>query len=353
MLNRFQLDLKIIIPILILFGFSLTSLGAISSKLAISQIIFFLIGSFLFYFFSKFDYKNHQHLINIYSISSLILLILPFLFGAVTRGAVRWIQIGSLTLQPSEIIKPFLIVIFAFLVSKKPDFLKYLAFLFLPAFLVFKQPDLGSALVVTAVWFGILFASDFPLYLPLSLLLGGLGLSPLVYKFLKPYQQQRIISFLNPYTDPKKSGYHIIQSTIAVGSGGLWGRGLGHGTQSQLQFLPERHTDFIFALIAEELGLIGSVILLITIFFLLKHLLSIARYAPDKFSQLIIVGVFTMLFFQSAINIAMNLGLLPITGITLPLVSAGGSSVLATMISLGICHNISTHSVSKRGLEIK
>jgi len=353
MTSRQSVDLKIIIPTLILLVFSLTSLGSISSKLAISQLIFFIIGSLLFYFFSKFDYKNHQHLINIYSVSSLVLLIMPFIFGAVTRGSVRWIQIGSLTLQPSEIIKPFLIIIFSYFLAQKPDFLKYLGLLIIPAFLIFKQPDLGSALVVAVFWLAILFASDLPLYLPLSLLLGALGLSPLIYKFLKPYQQQRIISFLNPYTDPKASGYHVIQSTIAVGSGGLLGRGLGSGTQSQLQFLPERHTDFIFALIAEELGLIGAIILLITFFFLLKHLLNIAKHAPDKFSQLITVGMFTMLFFQVTVNIAMNLGLLPITGITLPLVSAGGSSVLATMIALGIIHNISTNSSLKQGLVIR
>jgi len=353
MTRRFNLDWQLIIPTLVLLAFGLAGLGSISLDLLLTQLIFILIGSAFFYFFSRFHYQNHRHLINIYSLGALIFLLLPFLFGAVTRGSIRWIQIGPLTLQPSEIIKPFLIIIFASLLSQKSSFINYLAYLILPVFLIFKQPDLGSTLVVMAIWLGILLASDLPTILPFGLLLTGLGLSPLVYRFLKPYQQQRILSFFSPYTDPKGSGYHMIQSTIAVGSGGLWGRGLGHGTQSQLRFLPERHTDFIFALIAEEMGLIGSVILLLTYFILLKRLLTIAQHAPDKFSQLITLGVFTMLFFQATVTIAMNLGLLPITGITLPLVSAGGSSLLATMIALGITYNISLHSLPKKALEIK
>jgi len=354
MTSRRALDWQLIIPAFILLAFGLAGLGSISLNLALTQLIFILISLLFFYLFSRFHYQNHQALIKIYTFGSLVFLLLPFLFGAVTRGSVRWIQIAGLTLQPSEIIKPFLIVVLAHLLSqKKPHFFKLLFYLFLPAFLIFKQPDLGSTLVVMAIWLGMLLVSSLPLLLPLSLILGTLGLSPLIYKFLQPYQQQRILSFLNPYADPQRSGYHVIQSTIAIGSGGLLGRGLGHGTQSQLQFLPERHTDFIFALLAEELGLIGALILLLTCFFLLKRLLTIAKHAPDKFSQLIIIGVFTMLFFQSSVTIAMNLGLLPITGITLPLVSAGGSSLLATLIGLGMVHNISLNSNLKISLEIK
>jgi rod shape determining protein RodA len=353
MTSRSALDWQLIIPSLILLVFGLAALGSISLNLALTQFIFIIIGGLIFFFFSKFHYQNHRHLISLYTIGSLVFLILPFLFGAVTRGSIRWIQIGSLTLQPSEIIKPFLIIIFASLLAQKTNLLTYFSYLLIPAFLIFKQPDLGSTLVVMAIWLGMLFISDLPVIYPLGLLLAGFGLSPLIYKFLKPYQQQRIISFLNPYADPKASGYHVIQSTIAVGSGGLWGRGLGHGTQSQLQFLPERHTDFIFALIAEEMGLFGSIILLVTYFFLLKRLLNIAQQAPDKFSQLITIGVFSMIFFQAIVTIAMNLGLLPITGITLPLVSSGGSSLLATMIGLGIVHNIYLHSSPRKLLEIR
>ncbi len=351
--KKFFIDWQLILPILIITALSLSILFSISTSIAWSQIGFCVLGIILFIAFSRFNYKHHQPLIYIYSLISLLLLVLPFLFGVVTRGSVRWIQLGSLTLQPSEIIKPFLILLFAHLVTKKPSIPVYLTSLIIPSFLIVKQPDLGSTLVVIAIWVGIWLVSDLSLIILSFFSLITIGLSPVIYKFLKSYQKTRILSFLNPYADPKGSGYQVIQSTIAVGSGRLFGRGLGQGTQSQLHFLPERHSDFIFASIAEELGLFGSIILIISIFFLLKHLLKISKNAPDKFSQLIVIGVFSMLFFQTTINIGMNLGLLPITGITLPLVSAGGSSMLATLIALGIVHNISSRAVAKKRLEIK
>lgn len=347
------IDWRLIIPCLVIIALSLSILFSISPNLAWAQLSFILLGTGLFVLFSKFDYQHHLPLAKIYILGSFLFLILPIVFGVVTRGSVRWIQLGPLTIQPSEIIKPFLIIIFSYLLSAKLNLVTYLIALLIPGFLIFKQPDLGSTLVVLAIWLGIWFISKLPL---ISLFVSTLTitiLSPIVYKFLKPYQQQRVLSFLNPYADPKGSGYQVIQSTIAVGSGRLFGQGLGQGTQSQLKFLPERQTDFIFATIAEELGLIGALVLLIAIFFLLSHLLTIARKAPDQFSQMIVIGVFSMLFFQIFVNIGMNLGLLPITGITLPLVSAGGSSMLATMIALGLVHNISLKTNNNQSLEIK
>lgn len=353
MIEKRFIDWQLLIPIFSIIAISLSILFSISPSTAWQQLIFAFFGFILFNLFSKFDFKHHQPLTKIYVLTSLFLLLLPFIFGAVTRGSVRWIQLGSLTLQPSEIIKPFLILIFSFLLTKKQNLLSYFLALLIPGILIFKQPDLGSSLVVLAIWLGIWFVSKLPL-LPLFISSASLALlSPIIYKFLKLYQQQRILSFLNPYADPKGSGYQVIQSTIAVGSGRFFGQGLGRGTQSQLNFLPERHTDFIFASLAEELGLIGALALLTAIFFLLKHLLKIAKNAPNKYSQMIVIGVFSMIFFQSFVNIAMNLGLLPITGITLPLVSAGGSSILATMIALGIVSNISSNTVAKKPLEIR
>jgi rod shape determining protein RodA len=223
----------------------------------------------------------------------------------------------------------------------------------IPALLIFKQPDLGSTLVVAAFWWAIFFAADLPLKYFIGTTVAALASLPLVWRFLAEYQKQRITAFLNPYADPRGSGYHLLQSIIAVGSGGFFGRGLGRGIQSQLRFLPESNTDFIFASLAEELGLAGSALLLIAYFLLLKRLLFIARQAPDNFSQLLTVGVFAMMLFQLLVNIGMNLGILPITGITLPLVSSGGSSLLATMISLGLVHNISRQQLPLKSLEIK
>jgi rod shape determining protein RodA len=347
------IDWRLIVPCLVIMALSLSILFSISPNLAWTQLSFILLGTGLFVIFSRFNYQHHLPLAKIYTFASLLLLILPIIFGVVTRGSVRWIQFGPLTLQPSEIIKPFLIIIFSSLLSKKLNLLAYFIALLIPSFLIFKQPDLGSTLVVLAIWFGIWFVSKLPL---IALFISSLSitfLSPIVYKILKPYQQQRVLSFLNPYADPKGSGYQVIQSTIAVGSGKLFGQGLGQGTQSQLNFLPERQTDFIFATLAEELGFIGTLVLLVAIYFLLTHLLNIAKKAPDKFGQMIVIGVFSMIFFQVFVNIGMNLGLLPITGITLPLVSAGGSSMLATMIALGIVHNISLKTANNQSLEIK
>ncbi|MEA3354917.1 MAG: FtsW/RodA/SpoVE family cell cycle protein [Patescibacteria group bacterium] len=359
MKNKVIIDWHLIIPglIIVFLGFSI--LNSISKDIFIFQFISFLFGSILFYLFSRFNYLNHKSFSNLYLIISIIFLSLPFIFGIATRGSVRWIQIGSLTLQPSELTKPFLIIVFSSFLSKAKTsiniktFIFYLGLLILPSFLIFKQPDLGSSLVLFAIWLGIFLSSNLSFIWLISLFFGFATLGPLAFKFLKSYQKQRIASFLNPYQNPSGSGYQLIQSMIAVGSGKIFGLGLGHGTQSQLAFLPERHSDFIFASLAEEMGLIGSLILITSLFFLLKRILKIAQSAPDKFSYYICIGVFSMIFFQSFVNIAMNLGVMPITGITLPLVSAGGSSILAVMISLGMVHNISSHSISKKSLEIK
>lgn len=352
-------DWKLIIPILVTTFFGFSILNSISRDIFIFQAMSFMLGSILFYFYSRFNYLNHRSFSNIYLLASIIFLTLPLIFGVTTRGSVRWIKIGSLTLQPSEIIKPFLIVVFANFLSKFESSLTfknlttYLIILAIPALLIFKQPDLGSTLVVSVIWLGIFISSNLPILWLISIFSGFAILSPLVFKLLKSYQKQRITSFLNPYLDPQGSGYQLIQSIIAVGSGGFFGKGFGSGTQSQLAFLPEQHSDFIFASLAEETGFVGSFILIMGMFFILKRILEIAKFAPDKFSYYTCIGVFSMILFQSFVNIGMNLGVMPITGITLPLVSAGGSSILATMIALGMVHNISFYSESKKSLEIR
>jgi len=357
--RRFFIDWQLLIPVFILTASSLTILTSISPQLAASQLIFFITGLLLFFLISNLHYRIHFYLYIPYMFIALAFLLLPILFGAVTRGSIRWIQIGKFTLQSSEIIKPLLIIIFsAFLAQKNiasslKKLIIYLAIFSIPAFLIFKQPDLGSTLVVTAIWSAILFVSDIPLFYLISLLAFTVISSPLIWKFLADYQKQRLIVFLNPYADPKGAGYHMLQSIIAIGSGGIFGRGLGSGIQSQLRFLPENHTDFIFASLTEELGLIAAFFILAVFFFLLKRLLDISRTAPDKFSQLLAIGIFAMIFSQTVINIGMNLGILPITGITLPLVSYGGSSMLATMISLGFINNFSSKPIHKKILEIK
>ena len=246
------IDRLVLISLFILFSLSLTMIWSLSPQLFLHQSFFIIIGLVLFFLFSRIEAEAFRGFSWLIYLFSLVFLLSTFIFGQITRGAVRWIEVGAFTLQPSELIKPFMIFFFAcFLAETEKIDLKTLLLNFLlllpPLFLVFIQPDLGSSLVILVSWLGIIFAGG----LNFLLMLGGafffLILTPLFWFLMKDYQKERILSFLNPYQDPLKTGYHVIQAMIAVGAGGLFGRGLGRGSQSQLLFLPERHTDFIFA----------------------------------------------------------------------------------------------------------
>ncbi|AKM79318.1 MAG: Rod shape-determining protein RodA [Candidatus Beckwithbacteria bacterium GW2011_GWB1_47_15] len=335
---------------LMITALGLATLGSIDLNLFTSQLVFIGLGAAFFWLVYRIPLAAHRQLVWVYFVLASIFLTLPLIFGQVTRGAVRWIELVGVTAQPSEIIKPVLILVFAAAAGKKIFY--YLGLMILPAFLIFNQPDLGSTLVVIAVGLAILIASNLPLKSLLLSVLAALILSPLIWFNLKPYQQTRIETFLNPFADPKGAGYQVLQSIIAVGSGGVSGRGLGRGSQSQLAFIPERHSDFIFATIAESFGLVGALVLLVLYFLFLRRLLAIAKSQEDDFSRLVAVGVFSLFAFQFTVNVGMNLGLLPVTGINLPLVSAGGSSYLASAASLALVYRISQKS-RKTTLEIK
>jgi rod shape determining protein RodA len=255
---------------------------------------------------------------------SIILLLITLVIGQVTRGTVRWIPIGSFSLQPSEIIRPFLLVFFANFITAKRINLKrliqILSLMALPLFLILVQPSLGVTALTAIGFLGLFLASEVEKKYFLFMGIIAIVLIPLVFMFLAPYQKARVTAFLDPASDPQGAGYNAIQSTISVGSGKFFGRGLGKGVGTQLSFLPERHTDFIFASVAEEMGFIGAVVLLVITVFLLFR----------------ISGLFLTLFAQTVVHVGMNMGLLPITGVPYPLVSAGGSSLLATLTSLGI-----------------
>lgn len=269
------------------------------------------------------------------------MLILTLVIGGVTRGVVRWISLGSLTLQAAEITKPFLLVFFANYLYKErlnsKGIIKTILLMAIPIFLIFIQPSLGVSFLLALGFVGILLASEIKKINFVYLGGAALVIIPLLFSLLAPYQKSRILSFLNPYSDPKGSGYHSIQSQIAVGDGGLLGRGLGKGVQTQLLFLPEKQTDFIFAAISEELGFIGSGLVLLAFFILFWRITAYMGMAVNPQARAYLAGIFVMLLAQSIIHIGMNMGLLPITGVPLPLVSAGGSSFVSTMIALGIC----------------
>lgn len=326
---------------LILLG--LAVLRSLSPSIFPQYFLFIILGFLGFFVFLQIEFdilvifSKHLYVLSIF------LLILPLIFGRVTRGAVRWIPLGELTIQPSEVVRPFLLLFFAnHLTSGKID-TKRLAQVFMllavPFLLILIQPSLGVAILTLVGFVGVLLATRIKkkyFVFALSILI---ILIPLFWRFLAPYQRGRLTSFLDPSSDPQGTGYNSIQAMISVGSGRIFGRGLGEGVQTQLAFLPERHTDFIFAATAEELGLVGASLLILGLFIVFWRLIKIIEEPRNPVARAYVSGLFLALFAETVIHIGMNLGVLPITGVPLPLVSAGGSALLATMIGLAIAVN--------------
>ena len=320
------------------------------------QLICALLGFGLMYFLQKFDYRKFYDAAYIIYILNLFVLMLVLFAGHNALGARRWFTIGSINFQPSEFTKLAAILILGRYFSTRRPTLAFnlftktqiiwrdliLPFLIItPSFiLIFKQPDLGTALLLFGIFLVIVFMSGVE-YRHLLIFLGlGLCLIPFAWHFLKSYQKDRLLVFLNPNIDPLGAGYTIIQSKIAVGSGQILGKGWLAGTQSQLNFLPERHTDFIFAVIGEEWGFVGVLVLISCYFVLINCGLTIAQQVKDKFGMLVAVGIVSILTLQVVINIGMVIGLLPIVGLTLPLVSYGRSSFLVFIIMMGFLLNL-------------
>lgn len=280
----------------------------------------------------------------------LILLVFVDVFGQISKGAQRWLDLGFIRFQPSEIAKIAVPLMVARFVNRDlcPPTLKNtllaLILIFLPTFLVAAQPDLGTSILVAASGLFILFLAGMNWKLIAISATGIACFIPFLWFFMMhDYQRDRVMMLLNPETDPLGAGYHIIQSKIAIGSGGLFGKGWLHGTQSQLEFLPERHTDFIFAVLAEELGLIGVVILLALYLSLIMRGLIIAANAQSTFGRVMVGGIILILFVYMFVNIGMVSGILPVVGVPLPLVSYGGSALIVLMAGFGIIMSIHTH----------
>jgi rod shape determining protein RodA len=342
---------------LALMALGLITLNSLDQNLFFQQLLNALVALTFFFLFSQIDYHLYARFKGWLFLGTLVFLLSPFVFGAVTRGSVRWVHVLGLTLQPSELSKPFLVLFFTSFLAEKEMKLKTLiqagGLIFLPVILVFLQPDLGSSLVVLFAWVGMILGAGLAVKIILFssvILLAGL---PLGWHLLQTYQKQRIISFLNPLADPLGAGYNLIQTVVAVGAGQLWGRGLGKGSQAQLMFLPERQSDFIFATIAEEFGFLGGLFLFFLMAFLLWQILANTQNAKDRLGFLLGIGIFASLASQTLINLGMNLGMLPITGITLPLVSYGGSSLVASLIFLGIINNLYQQRKKPPAIEIK
>jgi len=282
-------------------------------------------------------------------IGILIFLGLTFAFGAVTRGSVRWLSFLGVKLQASELAKPVVMLLSVKLLSggwigsKRKQLAKFAGATLAAAALaglVTVQPDLGTAIALMAIFMAAVMVSRPPRWILGVAALSLVLLAPVIKFGLKDYQVRRLESFVNPYADPKGAGYQVIQSTIAVGSGMWTGRGLGRGTQSQLKFLPERHTDFIFASLVEELGFLGGAVVLGLYVAMVTGLVRAAWAAHDRVDKVVLGSTAGWLFFQSAVNILMNLGLSPVTGITLPFLSSGGNSLISSAAILGLALSI-------------
>ncbi len=341
-----KIPLSALLSLIILSVISILSLSMLGQHLFFvkRQIIYTLIGFIILFLFLYFDFRVLKYFaISIY-VFGIVLLIAAIIFGKEVYGAQRWIKLGSfITIQPSEFMKPFLIIFFAYIIQLQISYLKKFIFLllglFIPFILIFKQPDLGTDIVLASIFlFVVLFF--FPIKYLLSVVFASVLSAPIAIRFLKPYQIERIKVFLNPYRDPMGAGYNVIQSIIAIGSGGIFGKGIKNSTFTKLHFVPVQYADFIFSAIGEAFGFIGVLILLAAYTVLLLFTVKTYNSTENQFGKAIVIGVFALFITQIFVNIGMCIGIMPVTGIPLPFVSFGGSAMLANFISVGLVINV-------------
>ncbi len=326
--------------------------GAVQAYFLSKQIGMVVVGLVLMAVVSYFDYNRlAAYVTPIYGVNLVLLLFVKF-FGERSLGAQRWISLGTFQLQPSEFTKITMVICLAtFLlvqetreeeVEDRVRIMQMFA-VFAPAFLfVLMQPDLGTGLVILAILLGMLLAVGTPARQYVAIIAIGLIIfgAMVYFHVLEDYQMQRLTVFLNPDVEPRGAGYQLLQSKIAIGSGQIVGKGLFSGPQTNLHFLPQRHTDFIFAVIGEELGFLGAVLLLGLQFLIISRAIRIASVARNLLGALMAIGIASMWMFQVVVNVGMTIGVMPITGIPLPFVSAGGSSMIANMMAAGLLLNV-------------
>lgn len=358
-----NMDWWLLGAVIILMGCGLVLIDSATHSFAMStgrawhverQSMFMVVGLIALVFSLFFDYHDLEAYANKIYIFNIVLLVAVMAFGHTQLGAQRWIQIGPISFQPSEFSKIFLIISLAAFMHKRFEwldtftaYLAVFAYIFLPFILVMKQPDLGTSLTFIAILLGMIFVRGFKYSWFIKL--GGLFvlMLPGLWHILKDYQKNRIRVFLDPELDPFGSGYHVIQSKIAIGSGGLWGKGWLAGSQSQLNFLPENHTDFIFAVVGEEFGFIGTFFIILVYMVIIWRSLLIAMEASeanDYFGTLVASGAAAMLMFHILVNIGMTAGVMPVTGVPLPFLSYGVSSLTTNLMLVALLLNIRTHN---------
>ncbi len=312
----------------------------------IRQLQFAGLGILVILAISAFDYRHLELIAQPLYIVFLISLVLVYFVGTVKGGSRRWLDIGVTDIQPTEMGKFVLIIFFAWYLSRFQDRLRSIGYLIgalvllmLPLVLVYLQPDLGMTIALGFISGSLVLISGIRIWHLVALGSLSLPAMPFLYGTMQGYMLERITMFLDPASNPDAS-FNVIQALISIGNGGWLGMGWGHGSQNQLHFLRVRHTDFVFSVIAEELGFVGTTIILMLLFFVIWRLLRIADLAQDQFGRLITVGVAALILFQTFINVGMNLSIAPVTGITLPFISYGGSSLVSTMLAIGLAQSV-------------
>lgn len=342
-----------LVPLFVWSLLTLKAVGTADDHFFYRQIIWIAVGFFVMFVVAFIEWRVFaQSSVVLLLYGGLIgLLLLLFIGGTRVKGAVSWFAFSSASFQPAEIMKLVLILILAKYFSRRNIDIARIRHIFItglytaiPVSLILLQPDLGSAIIILAIWVGMTMVAGIRLRHFLALAAVGITIMMLSWFYLlAPYQQARIITFVRPAADPQGAGYNALQSVIAVGSGQLFGKGVGYGSQSRLQFLPESRTDFIFAAFVEEWGFIGVLLLFTCFGVFLWRVLAIGETSPSNFSKLFSLGFAIFIVVQGSIHAGMNMGILPITGITFPFMSYGGSSLLALFVGIGILQNIYMH----------
>jgi len=346
-----KLDVKLILVFFLLFLIGIISIysstynekNSYGSIFFYRQIIWMVVGIIGIILLMKISCQRILEWSYLIYFINVILLILVLFFGISRGGGYRWLRIGIFNFQPSEFAKLSLVLVTVrFLISSRKNNFKFdkavilLIILFIPVILVALQPDLGTSLVFIPIVFGIWFISGLGFRYLVTFTVLGLLSSPLLWLVLKDYQKQRLLVFIKPELDPLGAGYTVVQSKIAVGSGGIIGKGWLSGTQNILNFLPERHTDFIFSIIGEEWGFLGTLFVLGLYIYLIKRGLTIAANANQRYDKLLAAGIIILLAIHIIINIGMTMGIMPAVGLPLPFISYGGSNLVAIMICIGV-----------------
>jgi rod shape determining protein RodA len=344
-----------VLGVLTIYSSTYQKEGSLWQDIYKRQILWITIGLVCFFFFAGFNYRKLWDASYFIYGLALFFLLLVFCLGIIRLGAQRWLKFAWFNFQPSEFAKLAIIIFLARYFSRKSasdisllsgkfgifrGLILPFIFVAIPMFLVIEQPDLGSGLMLLLAFVSLLYLTNVRLKYIFILLISLILPLPFLWHFLRDYQKDRLLVFINPNIDPLGAGYTVIQSRIAIGSGGLLGKGWLSGTQSQLYFLPESHTDFIFATFSEQWGFLGSLLLICMYYLIIRQGFMIAQRTQDSFGKLLAYGISLLLALQVFINIAMNMGLAPVVGLPLPLLSYGGSSVLVTFIALGILVNI-------------